>query len=132
MLSFAIQAFEDIRAWLILFHFNSRWVNFEICLVALGKVTIMFDLMRTIVFDASWSLYSVYKSNVSLLLAILVLKNTRVHVCVLNSNNIAFYVEIPINKILSFTTTLDISYIQPNNGHIWHRWYFDNLKLWSK
>ena len=54
----------------------------------------------------------------SLLSAIFALEDLWIHVYVLNSGDIAFYIEAPINQILSLTTTLNILYIKPNNCYI--------------
>jgi len=51
-------------------------------------------------------------------LAVLVLGDTWVYVCTTNGGDIAPNVETPINKTFSLTTTLNISYIQPNDSYI--------------
>jgi len=45
---FAVQIFEGITVWFVLFYFKLRWVYFKICLATPGEVAIMFDLVRFI------------------------------------------------------------------------------------
>ena len=71
----------------------------------------MFGFVQSIAFDVSWALRFVSEGGVSLLLAIFALKNFWIHVCILNSSDIASYVETSINKTLSLTTTLNIPYV---------------------
>ena len=78
----------------------------------------MFNLIRPIVFNTFLFLSSTCKSGMFLFPAILVLGDTWIHICTTNSGNIAPNVKIPIKKTFSFTTTLNISYVQPNDSHI--------------
>jgi len=48
---FAVQIFEGVRVWFALF--KLRWVYFKICLATPGEVAMMFDLVRSIVFNVS-------------------------------------------------------------------------------
>jgi len=57
-----------------------REVDFKICLTASGKVTVVFDLVRFIVFDAFRSLSSVCECSIFLFLAILTLGDTRIYI----------------------------------------------------
>ena len=51
------------------------------------------------------------------LLAVLALEDARVHICISDSGDIAFYIEPLVNQFFCFTTTLDILDVH-NNGHI--------------
>jgi len=60
-------------------------------------MTVMFDLVWTIAFNTTRALALASKSSISLLPAILVLGNTKVHVCGLYSSDVASYIEAAIN-----------------------------------
>ena len=51
MITFVIQAFESMRAQFTLFSFKIREIGLEICFVILGKMPVMFDFVRFIVFN---------------------------------------------------------------------------------
>ena len=118
MFAFGVQVFKHIKTRFFLFCFELWQIDFEVCFAILGKVTVMFDLIRPIAFNAFLSLSSTCKSSMFLFPAVLVLENTWVHVCTTNSGDIALNVKIPIKKTFSLTTTLDISYVQPNDSYI--------------
>jgi len=44
----------------------------------------------------------------------------------LNSYNIAFYIEVSINKAFSLASALNIPDIQPDDSHVQFRRYFDD------
>ena len=44
-----VNIFEQMEIWFILFGFKTVRVYLEICLATLGKVMMMFDLVRTVV-----------------------------------------------------------------------------------
>jgi len=51
MITFAVQTFEYLRTWLVLFHFKPWWIGFEVSFAALSELSIMLSLMRTIALD---------------------------------------------------------------------------------
>ena len=73
-------------------------VNFKkVHLTTLGKVIIMFNLVRFIVFDTVKSLGSIHEDSVSPLPTVLILGDTRIHICFPNCCNIAFYIKASVN-----------------------------------
>ena len=64
--------------------------------------------------------------------AILALENSRIHICILDSYNIAPNVERPVDKIFSIKHTLSILYINPDDSYIRFRQSFDDLQFWCK
>jgi len=75
----------------------------------------------TIIFNILRILDLASKSSMFLLLAILALEDTGVYICFLYYYNEAFYIEISINQVFSFTSTLDVLYVQPYNHHVQFR-----------
>ena len=55
-----------------------------------------------------------------LLLIIIALRDVRVHIDIdiSDSGNVAPYVKTSVNKTFSFTTTLDVSYVDLNDSYI--------------
>jgi len=86
----------------------------------------MFGFIRTITFNIFSFLDSAQKGKISLLPAILVLRDARVHVCTYDGGDIAFYIKVPINQFFHFTTTLNIPDVHQNNDHIQLGEVFDN------
>ena len=62
----------------------------------------------------------------ALLLAILALRDTRVHVSSTDSSYVLVYVEASVDQILSFGTILGVPYVNPNDSHVRFRECFDN------
>ena len=58
----------------------------------------VFDLVRSIVFDTFRSLNSANKGNISPFLAVLILGNARIHVGLTNDSDMAFYIKVIIDK----------------------------------
>ena len=76
------------------------------------------SLVRAIVLDALGALDMVGYSRMYLSPAILALRDARVYVGSSNSCNKPPYIEIPVNKTFSLTSTLNIPDVNPNNQHI--------------
>jgi len=72
--------------------------------------------------ESTWECY------ISSLSAILALRDIWVYVSTPDSSNVVFYVEAFVNKLFSLATTLDISYVNLDNGHIWSREYLNNMR----
>ena len=58
----------------------------------------VFDLVRSIVFDTFRSLNSANKGNISPFSAVFILGNTRIHVSPINNSNVASYIEVMVDK----------------------------------
>ena len=91
----------------------------------------MFNLVRPITFDTSWSLGMTDKCGVSPLPAILILGDTRVHIYISYGGDVTFHIEAMVDQSLGWSTTLWIPYIDPHYSHIWFQRYFDNMWFWS-
>ena len=48
VITLAVDTFEQMETWFILFGFKTVRVYLEICLATLGKVVMIFDLVRTV------------------------------------------------------------------------------------
>jgi len=72
-------------------------------------------------------MHATYKSNISPLPAILVLENTKVHVCAFNSYDITTDVEAPINECFSIQAILEIPNINPNDYYVQFLRGFDDV-----
>ena len=97
MVTFTVQAFEYMRAWFPLFGFKTWKVGLKVHFTAPSKVAMMFSLVGSITFNTTWTLDITCKIGVSLFLAILALKNTRVYVSTSYSSNVTFYIEAAID-----------------------------------
>jgi len=100
MITFAVQAFESIRAQFTLFGFKTREVGLEVSFSTLGKMPV-----------------------ISVILA---LGDIWVYICFLYSCNVVSDIEISVDKVIGFYTTLDIPYIYPDDYHIRFQQCFDN------
>ena len=58
------------------------------------------------------------KCQMALFLTVFILWNTWVHISTMNSNNIPANIELLIDNVLSFKTTLGIPNIHPNHYHV--------------
>ena len=125
VVSFAVETFEQIGAWLALLGFQSRWVNFSISLPAPTEFSVMFGLVRAIVFDTLGSLYSAREGRVTPFPVVFALGNSGIHVCSSNSSNVVANIEASVDKHFSIVTTLNIPYIYPDNGHVGLQGNFD-------
>ena len=67
--------------------------------MALDKVVVAFNLMRSVALNTLRALSLTSKCDVFSLLIVLILENTRIHICISNGSNIAFYIKELINKI---------------------------------
>ena len=79
-----------------------------------------------------WTLNSAWEDSVFSFLTILVLEDTRVHVCSTDSCNKLANIEAPINKHFSTAPTLDIPNIDPHNDHIGLGWHLDYSRFGYK
>ena len=86
----------------------------------------VFRFIQTIVFYALKPLDSAYTSCMFPLLAIFALRNSQIHIHTSNCSNVATNIKAPVDKTSGFSTTLNISNVNPNNGHIRFRENFNN------
>ncbi len=87
-----------MRAEFALFGFEIQRIDLEICFTAPDKVAVVFNLMRSVTLNTLRALSSTSKYGMFPLSVVLVLENTRIHICASNSNNIASHIKELINK----------------------------------
>lgn len=73
-------------------------IGLKIYFKTLGKVVMIFDLMRSTILNILKALSLIRESCVSLLLAVFILENTRIHIYISNSSNVASYIKGSVNK----------------------------------
>jgi len=124
-----------VRTVFTLLGFKTWRVNFEICFTSLSKVAMVFNLMKSIILNTLRALDSTSKSGMFLLLAVLVLENTRIYIYISNGSNITFHIEGSINKSFGKWAALKISDIDLVDGYIifgrnWLHEVWMLLKIW--
>jgi len=87
-----------MRAEFALFGFEIQKVDLEICFTALGKVAVVFNLLRSVTLNTLRVLSSTSKCFMFPLPAVCILENIRIYICVSNSSNIASHIEELIDK----------------------------------
>ena len=78
----------------------------------------MFRFIRAVVLYTLSSLNSAYEHCMFLLPTILTLENSKIHICISDSYNIAPDIKRPVDKIFNIKPTLSIPYINPDDSHI--------------
>ena len=98
--------------------FKSRRISSKVSLTIPHSFLVMFDFMETIALLVFGIMHAASKSDMFLLSTILVLRNTRIHVGSSDSCDLLTYIEVFVNKILSFYTILRILNINSYNSHV--------------
>ena len=91
-------------------------------------MTVVFDLVRSIVFDTFRSLNFTSKGSIFLFSAVLILGDTRIHVGLMNDGNVASYIEVMVGKSFSYWSILGVPDVNSNNSYIWLERNFDDTK----
>ena len=89
---------NNMRAQFFLLGFEVRSVHLKVCLATPGEMTIVFNLVWSIILNASKALEVTSEGNMSLLLAVLALQDSRIHICASNGSNITTNIEVLIDK----------------------------------
>ena len=97
MISFIVDVFKRIQVELSFLGFKPRDISLEISLTILYYILMMFNFVRTIILDTFGTMYITYKSYISPFSAILVLRNTRIHIYASNCYNMVTNVKAFIN-----------------------------------
>jgi len=87
----------------------------------------MLRLVGTITLNIFSLLYTIRECGVFPLLAVFVLRDIEIYICTSNSYDVASNIEVPIDQLFYFLTTLNIPNIYPNNGYIQFGKNFDNV-----
>ena len=85
-------------------------------------------LMRTIVFDTFGTMDTTDTCCMSLFPTVFTLWDTWVHICTTYYSNETFHVEMSVNDWFGLGIVLCVPNINPNDGHVWFQWDFDNSR----
>ena len=118
VIPFVVDTLEAVWTWLITLYFKSWRISLEVYFATLYKISIVFYLMRAIIFDAFESMYMAHEYCIAPLPAVLILGYSWIHVSIFNCSNIASYIEASVNQTFGIDTALDILYVDPNYSHI--------------
>jgi len=118
MIAFAIQIFKVVRTQFTLLIFQTRRVDLEVHFAALSIVSVMFNLVRSIILYTSKALKSACKHYIFLFPAVLILENFQIYVHFSYSCDIVSDIKTSVDETLSFSATLYILYIYLDNSHI--------------
>ena len=86
----------------------------------------MLRLVETITLNIFSLLYTIQECGVFPLLAVFVSRDIEIYICTSDSYDVASNVEVSIDQLFCFLTTLNIPNIHPNNGYIQFGKNFDN------
>ena len=100
VITLVVDTLKCVGAWFALLCFKIRRVNLKVHLTTLCKMLMILNLMWSIAFYIPRTLKVAGKSGMTPLLAILVLWNTKIHICITNSGNEATDVEAMIDECL--------------------------------
>ena len=89
----------------------------------------VFRFVRIIALDTFCLLDSAQESCMPPFLTILALEYARVHICFFDGDNEVSYVETSVNETFYFTSTLNISDVQPDFSHIQLWGDLDNVRF---
>jgi len=92
----------------------------------------MLRFVWPIAFDVFSSLNSAQKRGVTPFPAIFALGDSRIHICSSNCSDIVAYIKAPVDEKFSVLATLNIPYIDPNNGHVRFWQNLDNSRFGCK
>jgi len=118
MITLAVQAFECVGAGFTFLCFQSWRVDLVVCFTAPSEFSVVLRLVRAVTPDAFGALYSAQKSGVAPFPAVLILGNSWVHICSLDSSDILSNIEAPVDEHLGICPALDVPNIDPYDGHV--------------
>jgi len=114
VISFAIGALEQMRARFTLLGFKSRRISFVISLTTPTELSMMFQLVRAVTFNAFCSLNPARQGGVTPFPAILTKQDARVHVCTSDGGDEVSNVKTPVNEHFRILTALNVPNVNPN------------------
>jgi len=91
--AFAVDTFEGMRAEFILFSFQSKGICFEVCFTAPCHISVMFNLVRPTTFLTLRTMDFAQECRVTPFLAVVALRDARVHVSASYSDYVSVKVE---------------------------------------
>ena len=126
MIASTVRAFEWMRTQFAFSCFKERRICLWVSFATPAELTMVFRFVGPIALDAFSSLDSTQEHGMIPFPAIFILWNPKVYVSTFNSRNELTNIEASVNKSLGFTATLNISYIDLNDRHVWFRRHFDD------
>jgi len=99
----------------VFFDLEARRIDLFICFATPCKLMVVLSLVRVIALDKFSSLDIVGQCCVSSLLAVLALRNTRIHFGSSNCRDVPPYIEAFVNKTFHLTTTLNVPNVNPDD-----------------
>ena len=127
MVAPAIHIFEDMRTRLSFFGSHSISTHFLVFHAISCFLSVMFSYMSSIALGAPGDMRMTAECQVAPFLAVLILWNTWVHICTMNSHNKLSNIKMMIDNVLCQRTALEILDIYPNHCHIEFGRYFDDI-----
>ena len=113
MVSFAIHAFEDVRARLTIF--GGHLVCFFVVHATPCFLSVVFGRVSSVALGASGDMRTTAECQVAPLPTVLALRDTWVCVGTSNGSNVASNIEVSVDDVLSYRTTLGIPDVHPNH-----------------
>jgi len=108
MVSMIVGALEGVKARFALLSLKLRRVSFFIHFATPPKLAMIFGFVRSVTLDTLGSLNTAEHSCMSPLLAILALRDTRIHIGTPNGSDVLSNIEASVDEIFSLTSTLGI------------------------
>ena len=103
-----------------------RRINLEVHFAASSIVSVMFNLVKSVILYVPKALKSAHKYCMSLFLAVFTLEDSWVYVCSSYSCNIVSDIKTSVDKTLGFCATLGILYIYLDDSYIKFQRQFDD------
>ena len=97
MFLFIVDTLKRVCIGLFFSGFKFREVSLEICLTTPHYLPVIFNFVRTVTLDVFETMHVICKNNVFLFLVILILKNVRVYIYILNCYNVATNVKVSVD-----------------------------------
>jgi len=127
MVSFAIHAFEDVRAWLTVF--GSRLVCFFVVHATPCFLSVVFGRVSSIAFGASGDMRTTAECRVAPLPTVLALRDIWICVGTSNGSDVASNIEASVDDVLSYRTALGIPDVHPNHHLVGFGGRFDDTRF---
>ena len=124
MIPFTVHAFENIRTKLAFF--GGYLICFLIIYTTSHFLSVMFGVVCSIAFCTSGDMRVSTKYQITPFPAVFTLWNIWVHISTIYGSDESFYVEMIVNNILSWRTTLGIPDVHPNHCYIRFRGHFND------
>ena len=129
MILFAVYALEGVGTGLTLLCLEPQKIGFQVFFATLCLLLVVLRFVRSIAFDTSGSMCSACYSQVSPLLVVLALRDSKIHVGTTYSGNKVSNVKTTVDDWLSFGTVLWVSDINLYYSWVRFGWSLNNVRL---